>query len=240
MVTSGGSYMEAMRTATYVPASKMLGITIKEDLIRSWADVRLQVQSGKPTWDIVEYAIQFCKSPDIATPVRTDRLLGGHQRSGPSVRVQGYQLGRRYDRLFDGARVEQEEVREQPAGGLGRFLRRREVPGHARALRPAALHARGRGAGRRRADGQDLSARRRQEHQEGRRLQQERHRLLRDPRPGRAASDQRRDRHDGDPQRPRGRGDQGRRERSTTPSTRASRMRAASASSRARPTSKGR
>ena len=67
MVTSGGSYMEAMRTATYVPASKLLGITIKEDSIRSWADVRLQVQSGKPTWDIVEYAIQFCKSPDIAT-----------------------------------------------------------------------------------------------------------------------------------------------------------------------------
>ena len=108
---SGGSYMEAMRTATYIPASKMLGITIKEDWIRSWADVRLQVQTGKPTWDIVEYAIQFCKSPDIATLYeRIDYSVVTNAADLPSsTRVP---LGRRYDRLFDGARVEQEEVRK--------------------------------------------------------------------------------------------------------------------------------
>ena len=43
VVTSGGSYQEAMREATYIPVAQMTGIEIKEDAAKSFADVRLQV-----------------------------------------------------------------------------------------------------------------------------------------------------------------------------------------------------
>lgn len=67
VVTSGGSYQEAMREATYIPVAKMTGIEIKEDAAKSFADVRLQVQSGKPSWDIIEYALQYCKADEAET-----------------------------------------------------------------------------------------------------------------------------------------------------------------------------
>lgn len=67
VVTSGGSYQEAMREATYIPVAEMTGIEIREDAAKSFADVRLQVQSGKPSWDIIEYAMQYCKADEAET-----------------------------------------------------------------------------------------------------------------------------------------------------------------------------
>lgn len=67
VVTSGGSYQEAMREATYIPVAQMTGIEVKEDAAKSFADVRLQVQSGKPSWDIIEYALQYCKADEAET-----------------------------------------------------------------------------------------------------------------------------------------------------------------------------
>lgn len=60
MVSFGGSYQDALRKALFEPAAKNLGITIREDQLKGIADVRLQVSSGKPTWDLVELARQYC------------------------------------------------------------------------------------------------------------------------------------------------------------------------------------
>jgi len=60
MVSFGGSYQDALRKALFEPAAKNLNITIREDQLRGIADVRLQVASGKPSWDIVELARQYC------------------------------------------------------------------------------------------------------------------------------------------------------------------------------------
>lgn len=56
----GGSFQEAEHNAFLVPAAKTLGITIKEDTLNGLADVRAQVQSGSPNWDIAELGSSSC------------------------------------------------------------------------------------------------------------------------------------------------------------------------------------
>jgi putative spermidine/putrescine transport system substrate-binding protein len=60
VVSFGGSYQDAERKALYEPTSKKLGVRLLEDSLRGIADVRLQVQSGKPSWDVVELGRQYC------------------------------------------------------------------------------------------------------------------------------------------------------------------------------------
>jgi putative spermidine/putrescine transport system substrate-binding protein len=64
VVSFGGGYQDAERKAMYEPAAKRLGMTIKEDSLKGIADVRLQVQSGKPTWDVVELGKQYCMADE--------------------------------------------------------------------------------------------------------------------------------------------------------------------------------
>lgn len=59
-VSWGGAYQDALRKAFFEPAAETLGITLKEDTLNGIADVRLQVQSGAPTWDIVEVGSSEC------------------------------------------------------------------------------------------------------------------------------------------------------------------------------------
>jgi len=59
-VSWGGSFQEGERKAFYEPAAKALGITIKEDTTNGMQDVRAQVQSGSPTWDVVELGSNSC------------------------------------------------------------------------------------------------------------------------------------------------------------------------------------
>lgn len=66
VVSFGGDYQAAEREAMYNPAAEKLGIVINEDSLRGIADVRLQVQSGNPTWDVVELGRQYCMSPEAA------------------------------------------------------------------------------------------------------------------------------------------------------------------------------
>lgn len=49
----GGSYQAAESKALFEPAAKALGINLKQETYGGMADVRLQVQSGKVTFDIV-------------------------------------------------------------------------------------------------------------------------------------------------------------------------------------------
>ncbi len=49
----GGSYQEAQSKALFVPASAASGIAVKEETYGGMADVRLQVQTGAVTLDIV-------------------------------------------------------------------------------------------------------------------------------------------------------------------------------------------
>lgn len=63
-VSWGGSYQDSLRKAFFEPAAKELGITINEDTLNGVADVRLQVQSGAPTWDIVEVGSSECIEAD--------------------------------------------------------------------------------------------------------------------------------------------------------------------------------
>ena len=49
----GGSYEEAKRNALFVPASESIGITVKEETYGGMSDVRLKVQAGAVTWDVV-------------------------------------------------------------------------------------------------------------------------------------------------------------------------------------------
>jgi putative spermidine/putrescine transport system substrate-binding protein len=52
----GGAYQKAQRQAWFDVVEKELGITVKEDTTSGIADVRAQVASGRPTWDIVQQA----------------------------------------------------------------------------------------------------------------------------------------------------------------------------------------
>ncbi|HYG41950.1 MAG TPA: polyamine ABC transporter substrate-binding protein [Bordetella sp.] len=56
----GGSFQKAQREAWFTPAEKALGITIREDTTSGLADVRTQVASGRPAWDIVQQGNQSC------------------------------------------------------------------------------------------------------------------------------------------------------------------------------------
>jgi len=50
----GGAYQKAQRQAWFDVVEKELGVTVKEDTTSGIADVRAQVASGRPTWDIVQ------------------------------------------------------------------------------------------------------------------------------------------------------------------------------------------
>lgn len=50
----GGAYQKAQRQAWFDVVEKELGVVVKEDTTSGIADVRAQVASGRPTWDIVQ------------------------------------------------------------------------------------------------------------------------------------------------------------------------------------------
>jgi putative spermidine/putrescine transport system substrate-binding protein len=60
VVDYGGAWQTAESKALFQPIAKKLGINLREDSLQTIADVRLQVQSGKPTWDVVALGIGEC------------------------------------------------------------------------------------------------------------------------------------------------------------------------------------
>ncbi|MEQ1616189.1 MAG: extracellular solute-binding protein, partial [Hyphomicrobiaceae bacterium] len=56
----GGAFQKAQKEAWFGIVEKELGVTIKEDTTSGVADVRAQVASGKPTWDLSTQGAYSC------------------------------------------------------------------------------------------------------------------------------------------------------------------------------------
>jgi len=56
----GGQYQGSVRKALFDPAGKKLGVRVREESHSGLASVRVQVQSGKPGWDIVQLGEADC------------------------------------------------------------------------------------------------------------------------------------------------------------------------------------
>src|ERR1043165_8781253 len=56
----GGAFQKAQREAWFNVVEKELGITMKEDTTSGIADVRAQVASGRPTWDLTTQGFYTC------------------------------------------------------------------------------------------------------------------------------------------------------------------------------------
>lgn len=56
----GGAYQEAQRKAWFDVVEEELGIKVLEDTTSGVADVRVQVASGSPTWDLVQQGNYSC------------------------------------------------------------------------------------------------------------------------------------------------------------------------------------
>jgi putative spermidine/putrescine transport system substrate-binding protein len=56
----GGAFQKAQREAWFSVVEKELGITIKEDTTSGVADIRAQVASGRPTWDLSTQGAHTC------------------------------------------------------------------------------------------------------------------------------------------------------------------------------------
>ncbi len=57
----GGAFQKAQKEAWFAIVEKELNVTIKEDNTSGIADVRTQVASGKPTWDLTTQGAYSCK-----------------------------------------------------------------------------------------------------------------------------------------------------------------------------------
>jgi putative spermidine/putrescine transport system substrate-binding protein len=56
----GGAFQKAQREAWFNVVEKELGITVKEDTTSGVADIRAQVASGRPTWDLSTQGTYTC------------------------------------------------------------------------------------------------------------------------------------------------------------------------------------
>jgi len=56
----GGAFQKAQREAWFNLVEKELGITVKEDTTSGIADIRAQVASGRPTWDLSTQGTYTC------------------------------------------------------------------------------------------------------------------------------------------------------------------------------------
>lgn len=55
--SSSGAWQEAQEEALWAPAAKVLGIAYEKATSQSWADTRIQVESGAIEWDIIQIAL---------------------------------------------------------------------------------------------------------------------------------------------------------------------------------------
>jgi putative spermidine/putrescine transport system substrate-binding protein len=55
--SSAGAWQEAQKKALWSPAAKALDLSFRLDTCQSWADARVQVDSGSVTWDIIQIAL---------------------------------------------------------------------------------------------------------------------------------------------------------------------------------------
>ena len=131
----GGAFQKAQKEAWFSIVEKELDITIKEDTTSGVADVRAQVASGKPTWDLSTQGAHSCallekEGKPREVRCRDHRNDCGHPDDARTTRSYWHLA----DRLFGRHRLARQGLPRQGAGGLGSVLGHEELP------RPA-LHA---------------------------------------------------------------------------------------------------
>ena len=198
----GGAFQKAQKEAWFGIVEKELNVVIKEDNTSGIADVRTQVASGKPTWDLTTQGAYSCallekegrlekfdaETMKALTDIPT--TLGRSEHCAPQI-VYSVAIGWR-DKAYPG----------KVPDGLGSVLGHEELPRST--LRPQASHLCPRDGvdRRRRADGQALSARCRPRLQEARAAEAARARLVELGCAVRAGAEGRRGRHGGGVERP--------------------------------------
>ncbi len=60
VASGGGVYQDAQRAAFFAPTAEKMGITILEASTNGLPEIRVQVQSGAPSWDIANTAAEEC------------------------------------------------------------------------------------------------------------------------------------------------------------------------------------
>lgn len=58
----GGAFQDALRKSMLEPASKKLGITVREDTTNGIQDVRAQITAGRVAWDVTEQELPACET----------------------------------------------------------------------------------------------------------------------------------------------------------------------------------
>ena len=111
---------------------KELGITIKEDTTSGVADIRAQVASGRPTWDLSTQGAHTCGILEKEGKLEKLDAAIVNDAGVPKDLKTDYWISQ--DRLFDRHRLAREGLQRQAAGRLGRLLGYQEFPG-------SALHA---------------------------------------------------------------------------------------------------
>ena len=87
----GGAYQKAQREAWFDVVEKELGIKIKEDTTSGIADVRAQVASGRPTWDLVQQGNYTCAILDKEGKVeKLDRAILAMEGISPNMKGEGW------------------------------------------------------------------------------------------------------------------------------------------------------
>ncbi len=60
VASGGGVYQDAQRAAFFTPTAEKMGITILEASTNGLPEIRVQVQSGSPSWDIANTSAEEC------------------------------------------------------------------------------------------------------------------------------------------------------------------------------------
>ena len=128
----GGAFQKAQREAWFNVVEKELGITIKEDTTSGVADIRAQVASGRPTWDLSTQGAHTCGILEKEGKLeKLDAAIVNDAGVPKELKSRVLDLA---DRLFRRHRLAHQGLRRQEAGRLGGLLGHQEFPG-------PALHA---------------------------------------------------------------------------------------------------
>ena len=154
----GGAYQKAQREAWFEVVEKELGIKIKEDTTSGIADVRAQVASGRPTWDLVQQGNYTCAILDKEGKVeKLDRAILAMEGISPNMKGEGWISNLVYSAALC---MERREVQGEEAGEMGRPVGCEDLPRWAHDASQPGLQPRSRLDRRWRSNGQALSARR--------------------------------------------------------------------------------
>ncbi len=122
------------------PAAKALGITINQDSAPdAWPAIRTQGATGKPTWDVVDTPTQDCVRGGKAGLIeKLDFSKIPNAAAIPAIYKTDYSVP--YEFYSSVLAYKQDQVRQESAAELGRFLGREEISGRPGPAQPSLRH----------------------------------------------------------------------------------------------------